>query len=114
MRRLVCNTLEYWNSAEISDHRFGLICPDHGPVRSACQTFQRDAVFLWHATKEEAFKSTRTALGKDFRLTVKRLERIGGDKVATQQNRLQAKNSQTTFLHISLLLVEVFYYLSQH
>jgi hypothetical protein len=26
---------------------------------------------------------------------------------------LQAKNSQTTFLHISLLLVEVFYYLSQ-
>ncbi len=32
---------------------------------------------------------------------------------AIQQNCLKAKNSQTTFLHISLLLVGAFYYLSQ-
>ncbi len=50
-------------------------------VRPARQTFQRDAVFLRHATKEEAFKNTRPEPGKDFRLIVKRLDRVGGGKV---------------------------------
>ena len=106
--------MEYWHWAEVSDHRLGLLCPDHGSVRPARQTFQRDAVFLRHATKEENFKNTRPAPGRGFRLIAKRLDRIGGDQVAAKRNCLQAKNSQTTFLHTSLLQVEVFYYLSQH
>jgi len=44
--------------------------------------------FLCHyATKEEAVSNARSAPGRDFRLIVKRPDRMGGDKVRRRPTR---------------------------
>ena len=85
MCRLVCNRLEYRHSAEISDHRSGLLCTNNGALRSARQTFQRCAVFLWHATKEEVTSNACPADGKDSCLIIWRPARIGSGKWRRRQ-----------------------------
>ena len=72
LRWLVCDTLEYRHSVQVFDHCRGLLCTDHGLVQGACQTLQRGAVFLLHATKEDAGNLACRTSGRVWCLMVKR------------------------------------------
>ena len=78
---MVRNTLGHGHPTQVPGHRCGFLPLDHDPVRTVCQTFQRGAVFLRHATKEEAVSNARPELIRDFRLIVRRPDRICGYKV---------------------------------
>jgi surface polysaccharide O-acyltransferase-like enzyme len=87
LRRLVRYTLGHGHPDQAPDHRRGLLSLDHDPVRTVPQALQHRALFLRHATKEETVSNACPAPGRDFRLIVKRPERMGDDKIRRRPSR---------------------------